>query len=88
MHKDSGRRVKWYRSLTGARIACRQRNHRLGFRTRIERVYTDDTESELCVTVDNQTMTATYCVVEDTIDSALDSIVDHTTDSPAGAQDK
>ena len=77
-HKDTGRRLKWYKTLTGARIAQRSRNHRLGFVSRVERVITDNVESELCVTVDNLTMTATYTIVEDTVDSTLDSIVDHT----------
>jgi hypothetical protein len=77
-HKDTGRRLKWYKTLTGARIAQRSRNHRLGFVTRVERIVTEDSESELCVTVDNITMIGTYTIVEDTVDSTLDSIVDHT----------
>jgi len=77
-HKDTGRRLKWYRTLTGARIAQRSRNHRLGFITRVERIVTDNVESELCTTVDNLTMIATYTIVEDSLDSTLDSIVDHT----------
>jgi predicted RecB family nuclease len=75
-HKDTDRRLKWYKTLTGARIAQRARNHRLGFLTRIERVYDDNTEYELCMTTDNLTMTATYCIVEDTIESALDNVVE------------
>jgi len=77
-HKDTGRRLKWYRTLTGARIAQRNRNHRLGFQTRVKRIVTETTESELCTTTDNLVLTATYIIVEDTLDSALDSIVDHT----------
>jgi hypothetical protein len=77
-HKDTGRRLKWYKTLTGARIAQRSRNHRLGFVTRVERIVTEDSESELCVTVDNITLIGTYTIVEDTVDSTLDSIVDHT----------
>jgi len=84
MHQHTGRRVKWYRSLTGARIACRLRNLRLGFQTRVDRVYDNDMESELCITVDGVTMIATYCIVEDTIESSIDSIIEH---SPAGAQE-
>ena len=75
--KDTGRRLKWYRSLTGARIAQRSRNHRLGFVSRVERVVSDNVESELCTTTDNLTLIATYCIVEDTVDSALDSITEH-----------
>lgn len=85
VHKDTLERFKWYKTLAGARIAQRARNHRLGFQTRVERVYSDNCEMELCVTTDGITLVATYCVVEDTIDSALDSIIDH---SPAGALDK
>ena len=76
-HKDTGRRLKWYRTLTGARIAQRSRNYRLGFQTRVERIVSDDVESELCTTTDNLTLIATYCIVEDTLDSALDSITEH-----------
>ena len=78
VHKDTLERLKWYRTLAGARIAQRSRNHRLGFVSRIERIVEDDCESELCTTVDGLTLTATYMIVEDTVDSALDSIVDHT----------
>jgi hypothetical protein len=76
VHKDTLQRFRWYRTLAGARIAQRQRNARLGFATRIERVYTDDKESELCVTSDGVTLTATYTIVEDTIESTIDSIVE------------
>jgi hypothetical protein len=41
-------------------------------------------ESELCITVDGVTMIATYCIIEDTIESSIDSIIEH---SPAGAQE-
>jgi hypothetical protein len=76
VHKDTLQRFRWYRTLAGARIAQRARNHRLGFVSRIERVYTNDMELELCVTTDGVTLTATYCVVEDTIESTIDSIVE------------
>ena len=69
-HKDTGLRLKWYRTLAGARIAQRSRNHRLGFLTRIERI-TDsgtDRELELCITADGTTHTATYAIVEDWIE--------------------
>lgn len=70
VHKDTGRRLKWYRTLQGARIAQRSRNHRLGFLERIERVQMfDNWEVELCRNTDNQILEATYCIVEDTIES-------------------
>jgi len=70
VHKDTGRRLKWYRTLQGARIAQRSRNHRLGFLERIERVQMfDNWEVELCRTQDNLILEATYCIVEDTIES-------------------
>ena len=70
-HLDTGRRLKWYRTLAGARIAQRSRNHRLGFLTRIKRITEDDSERELelCVTADGTTHIATYCIVEDYIES-------------------
>ncbi len=69
-HRLTGQRLKWYKTLQGARIAQRQRNHRLGFIERIERVCMfDNWEVELCRTLDNDILEATYCIVEDTIDS-------------------
>lgn len=69
VHRETGRRLKYYRTLAGARIAQRQRNHRLGFVERIERVTMwDNWEVELCRNTDNEILEATYCVVEDTVD--------------------
>lgn len=69
VHKDTQRRLKYYKTLAGARIAQRQRNARLGFVERVERVSQfDNWEVELCRTLDNQILEATYCIVEDTID--------------------
>ena len=70
-HLDTGRRLKWYRTLAGARIAQRSRNHRLGFLTRIKRITEAHTERELelCTTADGTTQIATYCIVEDYIES-------------------
>ena len=69
VHKDTQRRLKYYKTLAGARIAQRARNHRLGFVERIERttIY-DNWEVEMCRNLDNQILEATYCIVEDTID--------------------
>ena len=70
-HLDTGRRLKWYRTLAGARIAQRSRNHRLGFLVRIKRITEADTERELelCQTADGTEQIATYCIVEDYIES-------------------
>lgn len=69
VHKDTGRRLKYYRTLSGARIAMRARNHRLGFIERIERIMDSDIEYELCRTLEHSHILATYCIVEDTVDS-------------------
>lgn len=63
-HKDTERRLKWYKTLGGARIACRLRNRALGFVERVNRVVEDDREFELC-----SNGVATYCIAEDTIES-------------------
>ena len=70
VHKDTQRRLRYYKTLAGARIAQRSRNHRLGFVERIERVMMfDNWEVELCRNTDNLILEATYCIVEDTIDT-------------------
>lgn len=69
VHKDTQRRLKYYRTLAGARIAQRARNHRLGFITRIERIELfDNWEAEQCEMSDGSIHTATYCIVEDTLE--------------------
>lgn len=70
-HVHTHERLKWYRTLGGARIAQRSRNHRLGFLTRIKRIIELDTERELelCATADATTHIATYAIVEDYIES-------------------
>lgn len=70
-HKDTGRRLKYYKTLAGARIAQRLRNSHLGFHTRLERIYRDNQELELCVTHNNENSIATYIIEEDTIDCAV-----------------
>jgi hypothetical protein len=68
VHKDTGERLRYYKSLAGARIAQRSRNARLGFFERIERVEIGDNwEVEQCL-VDGHIVEATYCIVEDTIE--------------------
>jgi hypothetical protein len=70
VHKDTHRRLKWYRSRAGARIAQRARNSHLGFLRRIERVEIyDNWEAEQCVDSSGEVVTATYCIVEDTVDT-------------------
>jgi len=69
VHKDTGERLRYYSTVAGARIAQRSRNARLGFHERIERIeVAQNWEVERCV-VDGEIVDATYCVVEDTIDS-------------------
>ena len=70
VHKDTQRRLKWYKTLAGARIAQRSRNARLGFHTRIERVSIyDNWEAEQCIDSNGVVVEATYCIVEDTVDT-------------------
>jgi hypothetical protein len=68
VHKDTNERLRYYSSLAGARIAQRSRNARLGFLQRIERIEINDNwEVEQCL-IDGEIVTATYCIVEDTIE--------------------
>ena len=68
IHKDTQRKLKWYRTLAGARIACRYRNSKLGFTTRISRTTEADIEYELCATQEHISILATWCIQEDYID--------------------
>ena len=72
VHKDTGRRLKWYKTRAGARIAQRARNSHLGFRLRLERIVEDDQELELC-----SNGLATYTIVEDTIESNEESLIEN-----------
>lgn len=77
VHRDTGLRLRYYRTLSGARIAQRARNNSLGFRDRVERVSTfDNWEVERCQLSSGTVVDATWCIVEDTIDT-----------DPAGALD-
>jgi hypothetical protein len=67
-HRDSQRRLRYYRTLAGARIAQRSRNSRLGFHTRVERVQIGSLEYERCLDSDSQIVDATWIIEEDTID--------------------
>ena len=71
VHKDTGRRLKYYKTRAGARIAQRARNSHLGFRLRLERIVEGDQELELCTNG-----LATYSIVEDTIESNEESLLD------------
>ena len=68
-HAETHRRLRYYSTLTGARIAQRQRNHRLGFHTRLERVVIDSLEYERCLAADQRIIDATWVIEEDVIES-------------------
>lgn len=70
VHKDSQTRLRYYKTLAGARIAQRARNSHLGFHNRIERVEQfDNWEVELYRLADGSIVEGTYCIIEDSIDS-------------------
>ena len=67
----TGRRIRYYKTLTGARIAQRSRNRSLGFEDRVERIeLSDNLEVEQCALPDGRIATATYAIQEDTIEQA------------------
>lgn len=69
VHKDTGLRLRYYRSLAGARIAQHSRNARLGYKDRIERVEQfQNWEVELYKLADGTIQEGTYCIVEDTLE--------------------
>ena len=68
-HRQTLRRLRYYSSLTGARIAQRQRNARLGFHHRLERVVIDRYEYERCLAADQRIIDATWVIEEDVIES-------------------
>ena len=69
VHKDSGERTRYYRTRAGARIAQRARNSHLGFTLRVERIELyDNWEAEQCQDSCGNIVTATYCIVEDTVE--------------------
>ena len=70
IHKDTQRRLKYYKTRAGARIAQRARNSHLGFRLRLERIVEDDQELELCANG-----VATYCIVEDVIETNTEDLL-------------
>ena len=66
-HCDSSKRIKYYSTRTGARIACANRNRLLGFKQRVERVEDNAYEYEM-YSVEGSLVRGTYCIVEDTIE--------------------
>lgn len=69
VHAASDRRLKYYSTRSGARIAQRQRNHRLGFHTRLERIELGDREYERCLDSDSNIVDGTWYIEEDVIES-------------------
>jgi len=68
-HSVSGRRLKWYSSRTGARIAQSLRNRGLGFVECLERTVSEDRETCWYSTALESPVQGTWIIVEDTIDS-------------------
>jgi hypothetical protein len=69
----TGRRCRYYRTQTGARIAQRLRNRHKGFEQVQERIILDSgLEQELCRDKDGNIVLATYSIIEDWIDLNLD----------------
>ena len=76
VHKDTLERMRYYKSLAGARIAQRSRNARLGFLKRIERIELEDNwEVERCELEDGSIVDATYTIVEGVIDTANEDLL-------------
>jgi hypothetical protein len=69
VHWESNRRIRYYHTQTGARIACRLRNLHLGFLARVEYQTEEDRTYELCVNLNAEVVRGTYCIEEDTIDT-------------------
>ena len=67
-HWESKRRLRPYKTLAGARIACRLRNQHLGFKHREDRIVDGGLEYEV-YSVDGKPVRGTYCIEEDTVDS-------------------
>ncbi len=68
-HKDTGQRLRYYRTRAGARVAQRSRNAHLGFQHRLERVESfENWEVERCELSDGTIVDATWVIEEDTIE--------------------
>ena len=68
VHWESNRRIKYYSTQAGARIAMRLRNQHLGFEHREAKLQEDDREYEL-YSVEGNTVKGTYCIEEDVLES-------------------
>lgn len=68
VHRDTNRRLKYYKTLQGARIAQRLRNRHLGFTESKGRQTIGDLELEICVNVHGETVAGTYAILEDYIE--------------------
>ena len=68
VHWESQKRIRYYTTLGGARIAARNRNKHLGFHTRTDKLAVDNYEYEL-YSVDEETVKGTYCILEDYIET-------------------
>jgi hypothetical protein len=64
VHLETGERLRYYRTLAGARIAQRARNYRLGFRDRVERVEVSDNLEAEQYRIDGEILTATWCIAQ------------------------
>lgn len=81
VHKDSNTRLRYYKNRAGARIAQHSRNARLGFTNRIERVEQfQNWEVELYKLGDGTIVEGTYCIVEDTIDTNDNDLLEDKSD--------
>lgn len=68
VHGHSRQRLKYYKTRAGARIAQRNRNDRLGFHTRLERVEIGSLEYERCLH-HGEVVDATWIIEEDYLES-------------------
>jgi hypothetical protein len=69
VHRDTNEKLRFYHSRNGARIAQRQRNHRLGFIERVSRTeIRENCEVELCKLPDGSVVEATWCIEEGLIE--------------------
>ena len=69
VHYLSGRRIGYYQTRRGARIAMRLRNLHLGWRDVLERTQQEPRELELCLDSEGNPHVATYCIEEDVVDT-------------------
>ncbi len=70
VHRDTGERLHYYKTLAGARIAQHSRNYRLGFRDRVERASIGDNWEVERYRHNGELVDGTWCIVEDTIEQA------------------